>query len=61
MEKYAFFAKNGKSNGFIFTVTAESAYQARVKIRETGFSSYIDPNPWVIDDIIDLDDTEVAR
>ena len=60
LNKYAFFAKDGKGS-YIFTVTAESSYQARIKIRETGFSSYIDPNSWSFDDIIDLDNTEVAR
>lgn len=60
MKKFAYFAKDDKGS-YIFTVTAKDSHRARRKIRDTGFSAYIDPNPWVIDDIIDLDNTEVAR
>lgn len=58
--KYALFGRDDKGS-YIFTVTAENPYQARSKIRKIGFQSYLDPNSFIIDNIIDLDNTKVAK
>lgn len=59
--RYAIYGKDDKGS-YIFLKCAKDSRTASRSIRDTGFQGYLDTsNPYAIDDIIDLDDTEVAR